>query len=103
MGCSLIRERWKEWTESELMDMDEEQHLRAVEQNQCNPNMGRMERIRETSFKIEMVLNLDEGTLDMYKNDRRLGTLKSGLVGEYCWAVMLVPGGSATVSVSISR
>ena len=102
MGCGLIRERWKEWKESELMDMDEEQHLRAVEQNQCNPKMG-MERIRETSFKIEMVLNLDEGTLDMYKNDRRLGTLKSGLVGEYCWAVMLVPGGSAKVSVSISR
>ena len=43
-----------------------------------------MEPIRETSFKIGMVLDLDEGTLDVYKNDRRLGTMMNGLVGEYC-------------------
>ena len=46
-----------------------------------------MEPIRETSFKIGMVLDLDEGTLDVYKNDRRLGTMMSGLVGEYCWCL----------------
>jgi len=58
-----------------------------------------MEETREASFKIGFVLDLDEGTLDVYKNDRRLGTMKSGLVGEYCWVVSR----EGSVSVAISR
>ena len=56
----------------------------------------------DTSFKLGLELDLNDGTLDVYKNDKRLGTLKSGLVGEYCWVVSL---GSydAQVSVSIGR
>ena len=40
-------------------------------------------------------------TLDVYKNDRRLGSLMSGLDGEYNWAVQLI--WDAPVSVSIGR
>ena len=59
------------------------------------------EETRETSFKIGMVLDLDEGTLDLYKNGRRLGTLMSGLVGEYCWVVSLHSGeGVKTVAIN---
>ncbi|EJK49548.1 hypothetical protein THAOC_31564, partial [Thalassiosira oceanica] len=34
---------------------------------------------------VGMLLNLDEGTLTVYKNNRRLGVMKDGLSGPYCW------------------
>ena len=34
---------------------------------------------------LGMLLDLGEGTLSVYQNGRRLGTLKDGLAGEYCW------------------
>ena len=82
MGNGLIRKRWSESYESF--------HWEGMEETQT------------TSFKIGFVLDLDEGTLDVYKNDRRLGTMKSGLVGEYCWVASLMPFGPQ-VSVTISR
>ena len=103
-GIGLIRRRWKQWKESELMDMDNGQRVRAKLQTRCVPSNWRgMEPTEDASFKIGLVLDLDQGTLDVYKNNRRLGTLGSGLVGEYCWAILLVPGGRAKVSASISR
>ena len=87
-GNALIRKRWKEWEESELLAMDEEQREQAERQNRCIPfDWKGKEETQETSFKIGMVLDLDEGTLDVYKNDRRLGTMMSGVIGEYCWVV----------------
>jgi len=56
----------------------------------------------EESFKIGMVLDLDEGTLDVYKNDRRLGTMMTGLSGEYCWAFTRAEG-DEHLSVTIGR
>ena len=38
---------------------------------------------------IGMLLDLDEGTLSVYKNGRKLGVMKRGLAGPYCWAVSL--------------
>ncbi|EJK73062.1 hypothetical protein THAOC_05339, partial [Thalassiosira oceanica] len=38
-----------------------------------------------TGDTIGMLLNLDEGTLTVYKNDRCLGVTKDGLSGSYCW------------------
>jgi len=35
--------------------------------------------------EIGMLLNLDEGTLSVYKNGRKLGIMKGGLAGPYCW------------------
>lgn len=59
------------------------------------------EPTEEVSFKVGMILDLDEGSLDVYKNDRRLGTMKNGLVGEYCWAVSLHSDeGAKTVSIN---
>ena len=34
---------------------------------------------------LGMLLDLNEGMLSVYQNGRRLGTLKDGLAGEYCW------------------
>lgn len=38
---------------------------------------------------VGLRLNLDRGTLTVYKNGRRLGALKKGLTGEYWWCVYL--------------
>ena len=62
------------------------------------------EGTRRTSFKLGFILDVDVGTLDVYKNDRRLGTMMSGLVGEYCWVVSLRPGDAGDAkTVSINR
>ena len=45
---------------------------------------GRADYERDCST-IGMLLDLDEGKLSVYSNGRRLGTLKDGLAGEYCW------------------
>lgn len=101
-GHGVIRKRWKMWEESELNAMNEEQHEHAERQNESDPfEWEGQEQIRETSFKIGMVLDLDNGTLDVYTNDRRLGTMKNGLVGEYCWVISMPFDGG--VSVSIGR
>ncbi|EJK45549.1 hypothetical protein THAOC_35832, partial [Thalassiosira oceanica] len=43
-----------------------------------------------TGDTIGMLLNLDEGTLTVYKNNRRLGVIKDGLSGQYCWYVRVL-------------
>jgi len=84
MGFGVLRPRWKRWEESELIVMDEEQRLQKKRQNENQSfSWEGQEQTRETSFTIGCVLDLDEGTLDVFKNGRRLGTMMSGLVGEY--------------------
>ena len=39
---------------------------------------------------VGMLLNLDEGTLTVYKNNLRLGIMKNDLHGSYCWFVTLL-------------
>jgi hypothetical protein len=39
--------------------------------------------------RIGMLLDLDQGTMTVYKNDERLGVMATGLSGEYSWAVAL--------------
>ncbi|EJK66988.1 hypothetical protein THAOC_12031 [Thalassiosira oceanica] len=41
---------------------------------------------------VGMLLNLDEGTLTVYRNNRRLGVMKDGLSGAYCWDSFLTMG-----------
>ena len=50
---------------------------------------------------VGMLLNLDEGTLAVYKNNRRLGVMKDGLSGPYCWYADVSNGD--TVSISKAR
>ena len=47
--------------------------------------------------EIGMLLDLDEGTLSVYKNGRKLGIIKRGLAGQYCWAVSLYEGEEVTI------
>lgn len=46
---------------------------------------------------LGMLLDLDEGTLSVYTNGRKLGVMKSGLVGPYCWMVSLFKGEEVTI------
>ena len=50
-----------------------------------------------SSDKIGMLLDLDEGTLSIYKNGRKLGVMKRGLAGQYCWAVSLLKETGVTI------
>eukprot|EP01046_Picozoa_sp_COSAG06_P012757 COSAG06_NODE_759_length_12508_cov_9.809171_2_plen_55_part_00 len=42
-----------------------------------------------------MLLDLDQGTMTVYKNNERLGVMATGLSGEYSWAVTLWEQGSS--------
>ena len=58
-----------------------------------------MESLHEDGT-VGLLLNLDKGTLAVYKNNRRLGILKGGLSGEYCWFTTLYRRG---INVRIKR
>ncbi|KAL9191121.1 hypothetical protein ACHAXT_000827 [Thalassiosira profunda] len=47
---------------------------------------GGMEGFEIVDGEVGLLLDLDEGTLAVYKNGRRLGIMQEGLEGEYCWA-----------------
>ena len=51
------------------------------------------------SGTIGLLLDLNEGTLSAFKNGRRLGVMKGGLGGEYCWFVTV----TSPCMISISR
>ena len=46
---------------------------------------------------IGMLLNLGECTLTAYRNNRRLGVIKDGLSGSYCWHVSVLVGVAVTI------
>jgi len=47
--------------------------------------------------KIGMLLDLEEGTLSVYKNGQKLGVMKRGLTGPYCWVASLYQGAQVTI------
>jgi len=47
--------------------------------------------------EIGLLLDLDEGTLTVYKNGRKLGVMKRGLAGSYCWVVSMWRGSQVTI------
>jgi hypothetical protein len=49
---------------------------------------GRQAAMQEGD-RIGMLLDLDQGTMTVYKNDERLGVMATGLSGKYSWAVSL--------------
>ena len=53
------------------------------------------------SATIGLLLELDEGTLSVFKNGRRLGEMKDGLGGEYVWFVSV--NSACTISMSKGR
>jgi hypothetical protein len=54
-----------------------------------------MQGAREEGDRIGMLLDLDQGSMTVYKNDERLGVMATGLSGEYSWAVSLYKQGDS--------
>ena len=71
--CGTGEMSWSDWDEE-----DEEEEERALIGWEGIESCG-------TGDTIGMLLNLVEGTLTVYKNNRRLGVMKDGLSGSYCW------------------
>jgi hypothetical protein len=64
----------------------------------CYPRAQNWEGVqvaREEGDRIGMLLDLDQGSMTVYKNDERLGVMATGLSGEYSWAVSLRLHGSS--------
>ena len=49
----------------------------------------------EQGDRIGMLLDLDQGSMTVWKNDVRLGAVAEGLSGPLCWAVSLYPEGDS--------
>ena len=58
---------------------------------------GRLRERCTSGDTVGMLLDLDDGTLTVYKNNRRLGVIKDGLSGPYCWYVNV--DGNDTVAI----
>jgi hypothetical protein len=56
-----------------------------------------MQGVLKRGDRIGMLLDLDQGTMTVYKNDERLGVMATGLSGEYSWAVTLATVGSLRI------
>ena len=51
---------------------------------------------REDGDRIGMLLDLDQGSMTVWKNDERLGVMvPDGLTGPLCWAVLVFEAGNS--------
>ncbi|EJK52446.1 hypothetical protein THAOC_28274, partial [Thalassiosira oceanica] len=64
-----------------------------------------MEPVRAIDdFAVGLLLDLDAGTLSVFKGGRKLGVMKDGLTGAYCWYVFCLIGlRDKTCSINIKR
>ena len=56
-----------------------------------------MERSSPEKESIGMLFDLDKGTLSVYRNGRKLGVMKRGLIGPYCWVASMSRGAQVTI------
>ncbi|EJK69480.1 hypothetical protein THAOC_09257, partial [Thalassiosira oceanica] len=71
-------------------DMDRLSGLICVELMKAM-KIGMVLKITTASIHFNgMLLDLGNGTLSVYQNGQRLGTLKDGLAGEYCWTCSII-------------
>jgi hypothetical protein len=61
-----------------------------------------MHTAREDGDRIGLLLDLDLGTMTVYKNDDRLGVMATGLSGGHSWAMSLwEQGDSAHIEAAL--
>ena len=54
--------------------------------------------------RIGMLLDLDQGSMAVWKNDEKLGVMQAeGLSGPLCWAVSLAVGGARIESAPLAE
>jgi len=55
-------------------------------------------------FALGLLLDLDAGTLSVFKDGRKLGLMKEGLTGAYCWYVnRYVHSSTGKCSINVKR
>ena len=72
---------WTDWKEEADWEEGDERWVNWEGMERCS-----------TGDTLGMLLNLDKGTLTVYKNNHRLGVMKDGLSGPYCWYVLVDVG-----------
>jgi hypothetical protein len=61
-----------------------------------NHNWKGMQDAREQGDRIGMLLDLDQGSMSIWKNGERLGVMQAeGLTGPLCWAAVLAGQGDS--------
>ena len=61
-----------------------------------------MQAAREQGDRIGMLLDLDQGSMSVWKNGERLGVMQAeGLTGPLCWAVSLFEGSARIGSAAL--
>ena len=58
-------------------------------------NTYELEVTEECSYKIGMLLDLEAGNLTVYNNARKIGVIKDGFSGEYCWCASIWENGDS--------
>ncbi|EJK75604.1 hypothetical protein THAOC_02669 [Thalassiosira oceanica] len=66
------------------------------DKNKCKNWEGR-DNFDTDDEMIGMLLDLDNGALSVYQKGEKLGTLKDGLAGEYCWTTWLFGVGHSSI------
>jgi len=98
----VIRPGWN--VEAELRAQIVDGHCFYATANGCRYPLGRiwegMQGAKEEGDRIGMLLDLDQGTMTVYKDDERLGVMATGLSGEYSWAVVLFLNSSARIEAA---
>ena len=85
------------WPQGDEPQWDEDERDKKYEQysHMANTKQTR-KRTAQRGDRVGLLLDLDLGTLAVYKNDNRLGIVSSELAGgEYCWAATMFAAGSA--------
>ena len=73
----------------------------AAGSGRCDPGYRKWEGMRSArqGDRIGMLLDLDQGSMTVWKNDEKLGVVQAeGLSGPLCWAVSLAQGSCAHIA-----
>jgi hypothetical protein len=91
--CGVVRQRGSRTTQPSTQRSGEGMPTREY-----------LQSAREVGDRIGLLLDLDQGSMTVCKNDERLGVMvRSGLSGEYCWAVSVgFQGGSVRIEHAVA-
>ncbi|EJK70658.1 hypothetical protein THAOC_07963 [Thalassiosira oceanica] len=72
---------WSDWTENTTSSYEGDEGETYWDWEGCDD----YDPHKSNTLALGMLLDLGDGTLSLYQNGQRVGTLKDGLAGEYCW------------------
>jgi len=76
------------WSDWQQMGKSENSHRFETWAAQTGAGGGTFSNLNQNTV-LGLLLDLDEGMMTVYQNGQRLGVMKTGLSGEYVWAVSM--------------